>query len=65
MINEHQDIIKTFDLAMFPTISWFIMEFSGEKKFHSSACKKVLGHRSKRKSLTFFLNLRVVKGQLI
>ena len=45
--------------------SVFIMEFSGEKKFHSSACKKVFGHRSKRKSLTFFLNLRVVKGQLI
>ena len=26
MINEHQDIIKTFDLAMFPTISWLIIK---------------------------------------
>ena len=32
MINEHQDIIKTFDLAMFPTISWLVM---GKKSIQS------------------------------
>ena len=38
MINEHQDIIKTFDLAMFPPISGFIMGKSSIQSF----CHKIL-----------------------